>query len=104
MMLPTRPWILGSALWLWAAVFAPAAPASQATPSPPVSRSARLVRHRARARPARGPVTSQVGVASFYSDSYEGHRTASGERFSNQALTAASPELPLGSRVKVTNL
>jgi rare lipoprotein A len=46
----------------------------------------------------------KVVVASFYSNYYNGHKTANGERFSNNALTAASCELPLGSRVKVTNL
>lgn len=43
---------------------------------------------------------SQHGIASIYTD----HRTASGERFSKHALTAAHKSLPLGSKVKVTNL
>lgn len=43
---------------------------------------------------------TQRGIASFYTD----HRTASGERFSAKALTAAHPTLPLGTRVLVTCL
>ena len=38
------------------------------------------------------------GIASVYSD----HRTASGERFSARALTAAHRTLPFGTRVVVT--
>jgi rare lipoprotein A len=43
------------------------------------------------------------GVASYYADMFNGRRTASGETFSNAALTAAHRTLPFGSRVKVTN-
>jgi rare lipoprotein A len=39
------------------------------------------------------------GIASVYTD----HRTASGERFSARALTAAHRTLPFGSCVKVTS-
>lgn len=44
------------------------------------------------------------GVASFYSTRFNGRRTASGQRFNSNAMTAASLQLPLGSRVRVTNL
>lgn len=47
---------------------------------------------------------TSVGYASYYSNYYNGKKTASGERFSNSAYTAASNQLPLGSRVRVTNL
>jgi rare lipoprotein A len=46
----------------------------------------------------------EVGVASFYGREWNGHRTASGERFDPNALTAAHRTLPFGTRVKVTNL
>ena len=46
----------------------------------------------------------EVGVASFYGREWNGHRTASGERFDPDALTAAHRTLPFGTRVKVTNL
>lgn len=45
-----------------------------------------------------------TGTASFYSSRYDGRLTASGERFNSSALTAASRDLPLGTRVKITNL
>jgi len=45
-----------------------------------------------------------TGHASWYGPGFDGHRTASGERFSRHALTAAHKSLPLHSRVLVTNL
>jgi rare lipoprotein A len=47
---------------------------------------------------------TRVGYASYYSSYFNGRKTASGERFSNAKYTAASKELPLGARVRVTNL
>lgn len=44
------------------------------------------------------------GHASWYGPGFDGHRTASGERFSRHAYTAAHKSLPLHSRVLVTNL
>jgi rare lipoprotein A len=41
---------------------------------------------------------------SFYSDYYEGRKTASGVVFSNDSLYAASPTLKFGTKLKVTNL
>lgn len=46
----------------------------------------------------------QTGVASFYSNSFEGSLTANGEVFSNSKMTAAHRSLPFGMRVRVTNL
>ena len=48
--------------------------------------------------------TKQVGLASWYGQPHQGRTTASGERFSRQQLTAAHRSLPLGTKVKVTNL
>jgi rare lipoprotein A len=46
----------------------------------------------------------QRGKASWYSiGTNYGTRTASGQRLSNQAATAAHKTLPLGSKVRVTN-
>ncbi len=44
------------------------------------------------------------GKASWYGTRHHGKRTASGERFDKNALTAAHRTLPFGSRVRVTNL
>ena len=46
----------------------------------------------------------QVGTASWYGEQFDGKQTASGEPFDMYDLTAAHPTLPLGTRVKVTNL
>ncbi len=40
------------------------------------------------------------GIASFYS---EGSKTASGEKFDPNELTAAHPTLPFGTKLRVTN-
>lgn len=45
-----------------------------------------------------------VGIASFYGTEFNGRRTASGEKFSNNTLTAAHKTLPFGSKVLVTNV
>lgn len=49
-------------------------------------------------------VYSQVGAASYYSNSQNGHKTASGDRYEPYLLTAASKTYPLGTYVKVTNI
>jgi rare lipoprotein A len=46
----------------------------------------------------------QVGLASWYGPGFHGRKTASGERFDQNDLTAAHRKLPLGSEVRVTNL
>ena len=48
------------------------------------------------------PAKPLVAV-SFYSASYDGRRTTSGERFSSKKLTAAYLTLPLGTHVRLTN-
>ena len=50
------------------------------------------------------PAVKQKGTASFYSDKFQGRKTASGEHFDQRKPTAASNSLPLGSKAKVTNL
>jgi rare lipoprotein A len=44
------------------------------------------------------------GSASYYAAKFDGRRTASGERFSNAAMTAAHRTLPFGTLVRVTNV
>lgn len=45
-----------------------------------------------------------VGFASFYAQAHDGRRTANGEIFDMQAMTAAHRTLPFGTRVRVSNL
>jgi len=44
------------------------------------------------------------GTASFYSNSFNGRKTANGEIYSHKKLTAACNVLPLGTWIRVTNL
>jgi rare lipoprotein A len=44
------------------------------------------------------------GVASYYADEFNGRKTASGEVYDMNDLTAAHRTLPFGSRVRVTNV
>jgi rare lipoprotein A len=49
------------------------------------------------------PIKSWVGNASWYGPGFNGKKTANGERFDCEALTAAHPNLPFGSVVRVVN-
>jgi rare lipoprotein A (peptidoglycan hydrolase) len=46
----------------------------------------------------------QIGVASYYGKKFHGRQTASGAIFDMYGLTAAHRVLPLGTRIRVTNL
>ncbi len=46
----------------------------------------------------------QTGIASWYGGEFHGRRTASGEIFDKNALTAAHPTLSFNTWVMVTNL
>lgn len=54
--------------------------------------------------PTPEPGYEQTGTASWYGAQFHGQRTASGETFDQEALTAAHPTLPIPSLVQVTNL
>jgi rare lipoprotein A len=64
------------------------APAAPATPPAPATSTAS---------------DNMSGLAAVYSDKLAGRKTASGEVFSQDKLTAAHPSLPFGTRVIVTN-
>lgn len=46
----------------------------------------------------------RIGKASWYGPGFAGRKTASGERFDPKLLTGAHRTLPLGTKVRVTNL
>ncbi|BAY46245.1 rare lipoprotein A [Scytonema sp. HK-05] len=48
-------------------------------------------------------IASAKGMASYYGYDGSGNRTATGERFNPEGLTAAHRHLPFGTRVRVTN-
>jgi len=84
----------------------PARKASQQT-----NRTASLVHSRVAVARKRTPVasnnkpaaaeTASHGIASYY---WQGTKTASGEKFNTNDLTAAHPTLPFGTRLRVTNV
>jgi rare lipoprotein A (peptidoglycan hydrolase) len=49
------------------------------------------------------PMKVWVGNASWYGPEFDGRKTANGERFSSESLTAAHPSLPFGSWVRIVN-
>ncbi len=46
----------------------------------------------------------KAGTASFYNDKYHGHATTSGDAYDKNGMTAAHNSLPMGTRLRVTNL
>ena len=48
------------------------------------------------------PEWEEAGQASWYGGRHHGRPTSSGEIFNQDAMTAAHPRLPLGSKVRVT--
>ena len=72
----------------------------QETPPPPLVMPA----EKEEAQKPEGPKVEQVGEASWYGPALDGKETASGETFDQNALTAAHPTLPLGTKAVVTNL
>ena len=52
-----------------------------------------------------GPLRIKLsGWASWYGPGFDGNKSASGERYNQNALTAAHRTLPFGTKVKVTNM
>ena len=49
------------------------------------------------------PIKSWVGNASWYGPEFDGKKTANGEKFDAESLTAAHPNLPFNSWVKIVN-
>ena len=47
-------------------------------------------------------VSAESGIASHYPHSYQGRRTANGERFNPQAMTCAHKRHPFGSMLRVS--
>src|ERR1700753_3525623 len=54
--------------------------------------------------PEDNPHYRAEGIASWYGSDFHGRRTANGEVFDSESISAAHPTLPLPSYVRVTNL
>lgn len=76
----------------------PATPTAPASPTAPAAATAAST-----ASTAAKSGDNMEGLAAVYSDKLAGHKTASGEVFSQSKLTAAHPSLAFGTKVKVTN-
>jgi len=62
-----------------------------------------------RQEPSRGDEESEVlftseGTASYYSDDFHGKKTANGETYDMNGISAAHPDFPLETIVRITNL
>jgi len=55
-------------------------------------------------RPAADPHYDRTGLASWYGSKFHGRKTANGDLFNMNALTAAHTTLPMPSYVRVTNM
>lgn len=51
-----------------------------------------------------GKSVTETGSASYYSDSFNGRKTANGELYNSSKFTAAHKRLPFGTIVTVTNI
>jgi len=49
-------------------------------------------------------LAQESGIASYYSDSFQGRKTASGEKYDKNKMTGAHKTLPFGTIVKVTRV
>ena len=54
--------------------------------------------------PAAWAADPESGLAAVYSDKLNGRKTANGEKYNRNKLTAAHKTLPFGSNVRVTNV
>lgn len=54
--------------------------------------------------PAGTQANEITGMCSYYARMHNGHVTAGGEKFDSNAMTAAHRQLPMGTKLKVTNL
>jgi len=73
--------------------------------APPLGAVAGMPQKRRAAQVAFAPVRSAMsGIASWYGPGFHGNRSASGEVYNQNAMTAAHRTLPFGTKVVVTNL
>jgi rare lipoprotein A len=79
-------------------------PAAALPPPPPAPPPAPAPTKPVPAKPAPAAPDRHIGRADYFSDDLEGHPTASGEPLSNQAMTAAHRDFPIGTLLRVTNL
>jgi rare lipoprotein A len=73
--------------------------------APPLKEVAGQPQERKIAQLSLGPIRLQMtGVASWYGPGFHGRRSANGEVYNQNSMTAAHRSLPFGTNVQVTNL
>ena len=83
---------------------APPLPEVSGKPAPPPKRQQQTRRPKSQ-QISLGPIRIRLsGIASWYGPGFHGNRSASGERYNQNALTAAHRSLPFGTKVRVTNI
>ena len=88
----------------------PAAASAQKTAAAPVRKNWQTAAKKTEVQTAKADgktakaAFSQTGKASWYGPGFHGRKTANGERFDMNTLTAAHRTLPISSYVRVTNL
>jgi rare lipoprotein A len=56
------------------------------------------------AAPEASSAGAQTGIAACYNRRLSGHRNTSGQRYNPNALTSGHSTIPIGTKVKVTNI
>jgi len=82
----------------------PAASSSVSPSVPPAAPAAEARSAQTRTASAQTVNYQETGIASWYGREFQGRKTASGEIFDMNALSAAHRTLPLGTVIRVTNL
>lgn len=82
-----------------------APPLREVSGKPPRPKPQKISRPKIPQQISLGPVRIRLsGMASWYGPGFHGNRSASGERYNQNALTAAHRSLPFGTKVRVTNI
>lgn len=79
-------------------------PAATVPPSTPVVTTVEPDSLTPKARVAARRKSLLKGIASWYGEHFQGRKTASGETYDMNAMTACHPTLPFGTLVRVVNL
>jgi rare lipoprotein A len=96
--------LLASSLSACPSMIEPAGSSHADTPAPQGTVTTEPIEAAEPAPPAPPASDVERGQAGWYGDRYHGRKTASGERFDQNALTAAHRTLPFGTVVEVKNL
>ncbi len=80
----------------------PAAEPLRATPAPQATLPVKAAAEQTPPPPR--PALTQKGLCSWYGDAFHGRRTANGEYFDREAMTAAHRTLPFDTKIRVRDL